>query len=270
MDTLSQSAVNQLLKCGEAFRRRYLEREYTPPSLAALAGTAVHAAAESYFRRKRDAGEELSVEDVQQAAVDAFDRRMAKDGAVLDEEEQARGKDVVVGEAKDKAVRLSGLYRRELAPSVQPDLIEARIEVEVPGLKRRIVGVVDLSSQPEVACEGGDLIDLKTSKRRGSQEDADRSIQLTVYDVAYEALKGWRPRRIVLHELVDTKVPQANVTETTRGPEDRAALGAILGAAERTIDAGTFLPAAPGSWWCSLRFCAYAPTCPYFARRGAK
>ena len=266
-ETLSHSAMSTYYRCGEQYRRRYIEREVMPAGIAALAGSAVHSAVEAYYRKKRDEAAELSVDDVKQAAADAFDARAAKGEYMLDADEQARGKEVVLAEGKDKAVRLAALHRVTLAPSIQPDLIEARIEVDVPGIRRRLVGIVDLATVAEPDAPegvGGDIVDLKTSKKRGSQEDVDRSLQLTWYDVAYQALTGRRARRVVHHELVDTKTPQANVIESSRDDNDRRVLAGYIQRAEQGIDAGVFLPAAIGSWCCSERFCAFAPTCPYF------
>lgn len=265
---LSNTQVSLYFKCGEQYRRRYIEREPSPPSASMLAGSAVHSAAEAYYRA-RLAGGDMDEAAVVEAARAAFTARLGRDGVHLSRAEVAAGVATTLDEARARAARLAGLFRREVGPTVTPEFVERRIEISVPGVRRKLVGIVDLATAPDTPGEAGDVVDLKTQAKSGSQRDADRSMQLTWYDVAYEALTGRRARRLVLHELVDTKVPKVNVIATERDDGDRAVLGEYIAAAERGIDAGHFPPAAPGAWWCNVDMCPYAGTCRYFPARAA-
>jgi len=63
-------------------------------------------------------------------------------------------------------------------------------------------------------------------------------------------VKGWKHKHI----------------ETMRTSQQYHALMAKLVAADKGIEAGTFLPAAEGSWRCSSKWCEFFATCK-FARR---
>jgi hypothetical protein len=45
-------------RCGEQYRRRYLENEIIPPGISARIGSGVHKAAEINFRAKIQTGED--------------------------------------------------------------------------------------------------------------------------------------------------------------------------------------------------------------------
>ena len=49
---ISPSQLNTFENCGEAYKRRYLDKEIIPPVVAALRGTGVHRGAEMNFVQK--------------------------------------------------------------------------------------------------------------------------------------------------------------------------------------------------------------------------
>lgn len=254
---ISPTQLNMYFKCGESYRRRYVEGHKIPPSVSMCAGGAVHKGAEVNYRAKLITAEDLPVEQVLDATADEFDARI-RDGVRLLPEEATVGQEIVLGKGKDSAVRMAALHRKMLAPTVQPALVEQRIEIKVPGLGPSLLGIVDLATKDRI------VVDLKTGSKALSADAVHRSLQLTCYDVAYEALTGERPAGLMIHEVVDTETPTARPIPTTRDDRDRLVLANHLQAFERGVSAGVFPPAAPGSWWCSLKWCGFAPTCPYF------
>ena len=258
----SPTQLSMYLRCGEAYRRRYIEGEVIPPGVALIRGSAVHKGAETNFRQKIESHEDLPSSVIQEAAAAAFDER-ASGEVLLTGDEVAIGLKKVLGEAKDSTVRLADLYALQVAPSIQPLFVEERIEIPVHSHDRRLdlVGIIDVVSDLK------DVIDLKTSKRRKTSNEVEIDAQLTWYDMAYRYLTGEAPRSVGFEVLVDKKTPEVQSVRSPRTQEDHQTLLHKLNAMEAGVKAGVFLPAAPGSWACSDRFCGYWGTCPFVNSR---
>ena len=255
---LSHSQLDLFSKCGEAYRRRYLEKQIIPPGVALLRGSAVHGAAEVNHRQKIETGQDLPLQDLVDAAATTFDQRIATDGYSLAPDEQSTGAKIVLGKAKDSAVRLTGLYARNVAPNIEPELVEARVRVVLPESPLDLVGVIDVSTRDSR------VKDLKTAARAKTQQDADDSLQLTWYDLTYRALKKVPPAGLDLEVLVDTATPKHQRLGTTRTMRDLEVLVARVNATAAAIKAGSFPPAQLGAWWCSNKFCGYFRSgCPF-------
>ena len=255
MTKVSQSQLNLFLNCAEAYRRRYIEGEIIPPGVAMLRGTGVHGAAEENHKQKRDSGRDLPVKDLADIAASTFDRAVGRQGYWLAPEERTVGGKLVLGRAKDAAVRLTGLYADAVAPAIQPDLVEEFVEIALPD-------DVTMTAILDVTTQDGRLKDLKTAARSKSQADADGSLQLSWYSLAYRAKKGVDPTGIDLEVLVDTKVPKHQRLTTTRTKRDFEVLIARLNTMLAAVKAGVFPPAAVGAWNCSEKWCGYWETCP--------
>jgi hypothetical protein len=112
------------------------------------------------------------------------------------------------------------------------------------------------------------LRDLKTKAKTPKENDADNSIQLTMYSMAVKVLDGVAPESIHLDTLVDLKTgPKLDVQTTTRGPDDWKALMHLVVEVNTAIEKGVFLPTTPDNWVCSEKFCGYwKDVCPYGRR----
>lgn len=252
---ISPSQLSRYFTCGEQYRRIYLLGERRPPGIAMLKGTAVHGAAEMNNRAKLETRMDLPERVLVEAAVDTLQQRVEVEGLELSPEESALGVKAVVGKATDAVARLAALYSREVAPTIMPQLVEETIRVELPG-PRDILGRLD------VADVDGVIRDLKTAARRKSADDMETD-QLAFYAAAYEVHTGRPAAGVQLDVLVDTKAPQVQQLRQTRGPRDKVVLAARVNAMLAGLQAGVFLPATPGHWSCSPKFCGFWSTCPY-------
>lgn len=261
---VSYSQLALFERCGEAFRRRYIEREKIPPGVAAIRGRAVHGAAELNHRQKIASGVDLPLGDLVDAAATAFDASRAEGGVLLTPEERSIGEANVLGRAKDRAVKLTGLYAHRVAPAIQPALVEERVRIMLPDAPVDLLGVLD------VATTDRRVKDLKTAARAKTQAEADQSLQLSLYALAYRAHTGADATGLDMEVLVDTATPKHQQLSTTRGRSDYLVLVARLNAFLRARDAGIFPPAPLGDWSCSERWCGYARSCPFYTpERGA-
>jgi hypothetical protein len=254
----SHSQLNLYSNCGEAYRRRYIEREIIPPGIALIRGSAVHAPAEVNHKQKRESGTDLPVSELTDIAASAFDEKVRREGVMLTADEKAVGAEKVIGQGKDGAVRLTKLYAKEVAPTIDPDLVEERVRLELTESEMDMMAVLDVTTKE------GDIIDLKTSSKSKSKGEAESSLQLSWYAMAYHALKKKDPRSVRLEVLVDTATPKHQRLETVRTQRDYEVLVNRVNTTLAAIKAGTFVPANAGHWMCSQKWCGYARTCAYY------
>ena len=259
------SATQQTMasRCLEQYRRRYILGEIIPPGIALLQGGAFHVGAETNFRQKIDSHEDLPASEIVEAAVAAFDAKVAGSYALSDDE-ASRGAKVVLGEAKDQLAGLAGCHAKEQAPDYQPVAVEHTTRIVFPNATHDMLAVTDLRD------DQGRVVDFKTAARKPPQKDADESIQLTIYAAAYRIDTGEDAAEVRLDAVTKTKKPARHILTSTRSEADYRALLSRTNAMLATIAAFRKegvepWPAAPvGAWWCGTKFCGFARSCPHF------
>lgn len=261
---LHWSHLSMLWRCGEQYRRRYVEGEIVPPGIALIIGSGTHKAIEPNIRRMIDTGEAASLEEVHDVARDYVVKEFKRGAYWLSPEERAAGrpKQHWQDQCVNWAVTLAGLHHDEIAPSLKPTHIERPWVVELPGYPCDLAGRLDIQ-------EGTSrLHDTKTKAQSPSQAEVDGSDQFTMYGIAVKVLDGRMPRSYRLDALVKTKTPKAVSLSTQRTKEDFAALLRRIEISVKAIEAGIFLPCERANWCCDPKWCGFYPTCPY--TRGRK
>jgi hypothetical protein len=129
----------------------------SPRSIGAAVGTAVHKAASVMLIEKAKTGSLPPLSTCHDAAVETV-KAEAADGMLYDRETPA------LNEAQTQVVRMATVYHHDVAPDIQPLIVEERMEADVaPG--------VVLSGQSDViAREPGRVRDLKTGKMLGNHK----------------------------------------------------------------------------------------------------
>lgn len=235
-----------------------MEGQRIPPGIALLKGTAVHVGAEHNYRQKIESKEDLPTTEIIDRAVAALDDRMNAEGLLLSPEEESRGKSIVVGEAKDSTANMAEVLAEEVAPTVQPILVEEKQRILLPDATHDLLGIMDVVDNDE------HIRDIKTTGKTKSQADWDSSVQFSFYAILYRAKFGKEAKGIVVDQIVDFKKgPEYRPAFTTRVRADYDALLHRINATLKGIAAGIFTPATPGAWWCSPRFCGFYQTCRY-------
>ena len=267
----SNSALACLERCGEQFRRRYIERERTPPAPRMLRGTVVHrVASESMLRkmgRREDPElEEVTVEEAKDLAATHFEQEWAG-GVSFEQEPTTEGVAAAKAASKDFAIDLSAFYVDGLAPAINPIAVERRITVRPKDSDLVIHGTIDLiDGRPE-----GEVIrDVKTSEKSPSKDTADNSQQLSIYAVIRLAETGRLPNGLALDYLVRTPAEHQRKhvqLVTRRDMADVTAVVARINTAVEAVKRGVFVPTNPDNWWCSRTWCEYFTSCVY-VRRG--
>lgn len=253
---LSISQLEMLSKCGEQYRRRYIEREIVPPGIALIVGTATDRTVTRNLQHKIDHKQLLTLEEVADTARDGLNQAW-EGGVKLEPEEAIAGVKKVKGEAVDKAVRLSVLHAREKAPRLEPTHVQRKWAVELKGYPVDLVGVIDVQ-------EGSSAVrDTKTSGKTPAENIAEQSDQLTAYALALRVIDGKPPAKVALDYLIDNKTPVLRTFESKRDNDDFAALLRRVEVAIMALDKGVFMPARQTDWWCSPRWCGYHATCRF-------
>lgn len=252
----SASQLSMMSRCGEQWRRRYIENEKAPPAVAMLKGTALHHGAEVNFKQKIETFKDLAKDDIIANAVEKLEATF-RDDVTLTAEERKIGTKKLLHEATGEVVKLATTHAEEQAPDYQPIKVEQEFRVVMDDCDYDLLGYIDLIDDTQR------VVDLKTSKAKPKAGLADESIQLTGY-AAYQVTQGVYPINVRLDVLTSNKkgVKRTKV-DSVRDANDLRTLGKRIDMAASAIKAGVFMPSIPGTWWCSATWCGYWETCPY-------
>ena len=261
MEKLTHISASQLAtyqRCGEQYRRRYIEGEVIPPKVSMVSGTAVHKARSTNLAQKITTKLDLPQEQVIQASRDSLD--LSFQGEILLDAEDLSIKQAKDG-AIDKAARMTACDYDVFQRTITPTHVEEQIKVEVPGLGRDIVGILDTADSDRV------VRDLKTMAKTPPEDAAEKSDQLTTYALLYKTQTGHLPEHVQLDSVIDLKSGTKGVARVAmRSDEDLDMILRRYFAAIQAIDKGVFVPAPSDSWQCSAKYCGYSMSCPYFRR----
>lgn len=258
IDSITQSAMNMWDRCGEQFRRRYIEDEIIPPGIAARIGTGLHKGAEVNHKAKKISRKDEPLSVVQDAARDGY-VHACQDGVYFPPDELGSAKKTLI-EGVDVTTKLAKLYHESLAPKLQPVIVEERLFLEVEELWLPFSGIVDVYTEDDW------LPDLKTSDKKWPNGRADTEIQTTLYYELMVSRTGHYPRKISFEVFTKSKMEHWSF-ETIREPDDFLILVEKAKIMLKSIKAGIFHPAQPGSFWCSVKWCGYWFSCPYISQR---
>ena len=249
------SGVETFAACGEQFRRRYLEGERIPPPSAIVVGIAVDRSVRANLSHKIATGYLLEPEAVKQAARDSLERQWQ--GEVLLEEGEKKSDSV------DKALGLSDLHHRGIAPLIEPTHVARSMVVDLVGYDFQLAGEIDVQ-------EGNRVIrDTKTKKVSPPRTMAHDDLKLTAYSLFAKVIDGKAPDTVALDVLWRTPARKEDKFVTLpsgRSDADHAAFLERVSEMDRSIKAGIFHPARQDDWRCSAKWCGYFGSCR-FARR---
>lgn len=254
--SVSYTRLNMYARCGEAYRRRYVEKDKIPPGVAQLRGVAFHTGAEINFRQKVETHKDLSVDEVMMATAAAFDGQIKSEGILLTDDEEARGKKKVIGEMKDRTVILARNFVKLVAPEYQPAQVETLQPIALDK-------DTDLVVKIDLIDDKDNVVDLKTTTRPKKQKDIDEDLQFDIYGLGFRALKGKDPASLRQEILLDGDKKKRQTLSTTRNIGDYQRAVHRINAFLEGTKAGSFMPTNPGNWWCSKTWCGYHRTCPY-------
>ena len=251
---ISYSRLNCYLRCGEQYRRRYIEKEIIPPGIALIRGISVHKGVELNNRYKLEKGKDIIKKDLIAITDSEFSKTLKAEGVFFSREEISQKKKLI-GAGRDDTVKLTGLYSDEVAPLIMPKKIEMKFEM--PCEEHTLTGRIDNIDAEDA------LRDTKTANKKKNQNEVDCSDQLTFYALAHEYLFGKPPTKIVMDTLVCTKIAKYDPIITKRNHDDITMLIRRIYAVIEGMKKGVYLPSDPTKWQCNPRWCGYYETCKY-------
>lgn len=249
---LSTSSVTEYLRCHLRYKMSHLWRLRGEQNLPAAIGQAVHAGIEWEHRLNADLAGlvELSAEDALQAT---FDLEVASVPAA----DLAADPDGLAD-----ALTMLNVYRREVMPTFHPTMVEQPFTFALDDVI--VSGTIDAADETT-----DDLRDLKTTAgktingRKPHFDPKNYHLQMSLYDMGYEALTGRRPRR----SFLDVLTRRGTYRQYEMIPNRHEAAD-ILGVVKSGLDAGDFEPTGALSGAC--HWCAYKHSCSYAKRSRCK
>jgi hypothetical protein len=256
---VSISQVNQYLKCGAAYKFRYMDDILVPGNNFTVQGRGVHKAAEHLHLGLMNTPDALPSMEAMTALYSDLHDKEVSDGAILIDEKDW-------GFVKDEGIRMTQSYRKGalgdlLDPetgfpmlAVRPIAAERIIKVMVtPENSDPIpfLGVVDLE-EPDT------VVDVKSKKKSATQADCDNSIQLTLY--AHILGKSNVRLDQVIKPTKTMGVRYLRKSSTRTNHDVKHALNVIRDVTEG-ITKGVFPRTSPDGWHCSMKWCAYWGRC---------
>lgn len=279
---LSPSRLKTLARCGEMFRRQYVEGERSPSSVAMAIGNAVHATAHGDGKEWIERRRHLSVGDAEMLAVTNVDEAR-KDGLLED------GTEVDQATVVDETAAYARLFSTEVAPMREPLSVEQTLGaiIEVPGLGdvklQCIVDAVERdANDPSIRL----VTDVKTSRARyddgtraasrakgaeriptGKPNAAEADIQLATNAMLYSVEMGEDVKQVEFQVIVKTQNPYAQRIRANVNPENFAGVRERYAIAARQIEADVFLPTTDPT---VCAYCAFRESCRFVHKKPTK
>lgn len=264
IDHLSPSQISMYLKCSLQWFWRYHEGIIIPPKGIMTQSNSIHTAIEGNFKQKIDTFIDLPTSDVLDIFSTDFNER---------KHETAWYKDEKPAMFKDEGYSLLKGYQKLIAPTIQPSYVEHKFEIHFDNFDIPLIGRMDLIHNEIIA-------DNKTTGKSPSviMKEADSSLQLTAYALAYRAEfhrpeKGvsiialFRPKEEkeqIPHPFTKKteKTKEVNVRNfpTTRNEKAINRYLKLMAYVKHAIENDIYHPCDPSNWWCSSQFCGYHDT----------
>lgn len=274
---LHQSHLAMLYRCGEKFRRVFLEKEKEPPTTPLVIGTATHAVIARDLGNKIERGVLLPREAIRDHTRDEFAKAWETMPVVLNQEEIDDGLQKTRDTCQDITIELALLHHYDIAPKITPKHVERTWVIEATGYPYDLAGTIDVDEIVEFDREKGLFLtrpifkirDTKTKAKNIGQREVDTSEQYTFYHFAKYMLDGILADYVIQDNLIKptkTRPAVALSYQSTRTIDDHVVVQRRFETACDVIQKGAFTPANPSDWWCSKEFCGFAATgrCKYF------
>lgn len=259
---LSASSFTTYLRCPKQWEYAYVWKERRPPSLKQALGIASHTAYDMDMTAKMVTGENWPEDMVVDAFSTDYDRMRREEGLRLDEDDDP-------DKAKDLQVRVVRMYRQDLAPSIEPVLVEESFVIEVDGILYS--GTLDLASitrvwtDPETLSERIKVRDWKNVAAKPS-DTSNYALGMIGYALGYRAVTGAVESEVQIDYLVRYKKQKPGYYPISSGGPvsdlSVAGFSQALTDVRDSIMAGRFVAHGLQNGACS--WCGYKDICPAY------
>lgn len=259
---LSASSVATFLRCGKQWEFAYIFKEKRPPTIKQGLGIAAHEAYDFDMTAKLATGENMPESLVLDAFSTEYDKMWTDGFSKTKEEDEDPGK------AKDQQIRVVRKYRNEIAPLIEPVMVEESFVIAVNGID--FSGTLDLASIKRV--EPDKTIIKVRDWKNTAQKPSDTSgyaFGMVGYALGYRSLTGDIEDAVQLDYLVRYKRQEPGYFPvSSNGPVSNRAIenfAEVLRDVFDAIMAGRFVPNGLQNNACS--WCGFRAMCPAYAKR---
>lgn len=200
---ISASRLNLWAKCPLAFRYRYIDGIVTPCTPNLFLGKVVHAALETYYRR-RQIGVLSTPDTADELAESAWHATSEAEPMLWDASEDSV-------KCRKQATELVRAYVNEFAEEAEYILaMETSLETPLTdpdtgeNLGVPLFGIVDLVLERN---DNITLVDFKTAASASAPTEQAHAVQLTLYSVLLQG-NGYEHVETEIRQLVKTKTPK--------------------------------------------------------------
>lgn len=245
VDYISASQLGQFLFCPLSYRFLYVDGvSKTPGNEYMLYGTAFHEALAHNFRQKITSKVDLPVDEVIETFRQSFKNGL-KDIVTMGDTQTI----IMTGENALHA------YMSEIAPTIRPQAVEYKFELQLSNYPIKILGYIDLITDDDI------IIDHKTvgksTMAKWTQAEADRNLQLTLYSAAFRKENQRAERGLRFDILPRDNKPKFKHISTTRTEDQIHSVLSLASQIEQIVQLGVFFPNLNNCQNCDFR-----KTCP--------
>ena len=237
-DYISPSRLNLWLRCGLAFRLRYIDGIRTPTTPALFVGTRVHDALELHYRH-RQLGIAMDTSRVVQYVTESWDEAVAAEDLQFDSADESQ-------QLKQQAVGLVQAYLAHVDEQ-EPRPIAVETSLEIPlvdpatgeNLGIPLLGVVDLILDES---DGPVICDFKTAAKSAAPFEVTHEIQLSSYAYLFRQATGREEGGLEIRSLIKTKTPKVEFHRyAARSDVHFSRLFSVIRAYLDDLDSGRFV-----------------------------
>ena len=225
----SYSAFNVYLQCPLKYQFRYIEHAEVERTCSALPfGRAFHA----ILSERAYKGPEFTLEDAQENFAVFFK------GETEVSENLIYKPDETFDSCLQKGFDMLKVVMENWSDDYGVKSVAESFSVEVPGLKKPLIGEFDL-----VVTDGGDeaVCDWKTASSKWPVGKADRDLQATAFCYAYQKVHGTNPL-FRFDVYTKAKTPALNQYYTLRTQDELERFEGLAKQIEKSVETGLFYP----------------------------
>lgn len=286
LEYVSGSQLNAA-RCLVKYMKKYINGEKEPTSPALISGLSFHDMAKYNFRQKIQSGGDLSVFELREYLVDNYLQKWESmsDRLQLTEKDEKLGEDNIKHRSIDCLQALVPIFY-DRAHSIMPIAVERSMTIDVPGLPKKLKGILDLFHKVAIQSYPGVYVtDFKTSikpcnwkQKNGSKrpvngktaKQAWDDFGLTLYWVMIFTEYGYFPAEMYYDNyLAWINEGEAHVNTafqripTTRTIHHINALFDRIRRLNECIEKMAFYPCSPDDNLCSPDFCGFFNSCEF-------
>ncbi len=250
-DYISFSAMNMYCKCGMQYMLHYEEGVKVPPTTSLINGKEYHGTLEVNHRQKVESRVDLPLQDLKDLYADGVQKAFQGE-VLLKKDENDLGKVEVLDKTLLRGFAALEVYHRDLAPTRQPLEMEKEFKIRLSDDLPPLYGFIDLIT------EGMVVIDDKTAQKTPAKDEAEKSLQLSTYALAFNDLYGYLPPELRLDYVVVTPKTNKGSASPLSTARNQGQLDRFIKRLRLVVDGickGVFIPPEQGHWACG--YCGY-------------